>query len=221
MKKTGIFILALLMAGVTTYLFYVFMNHLQAQTTARPQAVPMVQVVEAKVAIKAQTPITQKQVALVSVPKSSVLPDAMTTTEKVVGKMTTVDLEPNEVMLTHQLFTKANATSLAYTIKSGDQALTITSKQVGDTVANLIEPGDAVDVLWIKKGKASVLLSNILVLAVDQRMTRSKPGDPYKPYNMTTLQVATDQIIKILNAEGQGSLTFSLHSAQDAKEGSS
>lgn len=219
MKKTMIFILAILMAGVTTYLFYVFLQHLQTQPVSQTQSVPMVQVVEAKTAIKAQTPITDKQVAEVSVPKSSVLPDTILTTDKVIGQMASVDLEPSEILLTHQLVSKTDSPTLAYKIKSGDEAFTITSKQIGDTVANLIEPEDYVDLLLIKKGKASVLLSNVLVLAVDQRMLRSKPDDPYKPYSMTTLEVNSDQIMKILNAEGQGSLLFSLHSAQDVKVG--
>jgi pilus assembly protein CpaB len=219
MRKTIVFILAVIMAGITTYLFYQYMKGMSSQSVSA-SSIPMTTVVEAKVTISENTMITDKMVDLVRVPKANVLPDALTSIDKVTGQRAKSEIEPKEVILSHQLVSPKEVGDLSYKVQPGLRAITVTPKTTGDMVANLIEPGDRVDLFCMTKGKTSVIVANVLVLAVDQRMGPSSPSDPYKPYTMTTLEVKPDEVLKILNAEQNGSLTFSLHSADEgSKEG--
>lgn len=203
------------MAGVTTYLFYQYMQGIKAKATATSQ-VPMQTVVVAKVAIPNQTLVTAKMVGLEQVPKNSVQPDAVTSIDQVTGKVAVVDISPNEMILSHHLLSPKAASSLAYKIKPGQRAITVETKQIADTVANLIEPGDHVDVLFHTKTQASVLLQDVVVLAVNQRMTPPNPKDSYKPYTMVTLEVSPNAAIQIINAEQKGTVTFMLRSSMSA-----
>lgn len=215
MKRFYLFILAFLMAGVTTFLFYQYTQGMKAKAVVVSQ-VPMETVVVAKAEIPKATLITAKMVTLEKVPTTSVQPDALTSVGEVVGKLTLIDIQPNEMVLAHHVVSPQNSNRLSYKIKPGDRAVTITAGRMADTVANLIEPGDHVDVVLKTKTQDSTLLNNVLVLAVDQRMTESNSKNPYKPYTMTTLEVTPDQATQVLSSEQKGSLVLILRSAQKA-----
>lgn len=217
MKRIGLFILAFLMAILTTYLFYQYMHGLKAKAATGQTATQTV--VVAKVAISKDTTITDKMVGSVKVPKESMQPDAETSVNEVVGKLAAIAIQPNEMILAHHLLVAKTASALAYKIQPGQRAVTVTAAKPADTVANLVEPGDRVDVLLVTKTKTSVLLSNVLVLAVDQRLTAADAKKVSQPYTMTTLEVSPTNATNLFAAEQKGELTFSLRSAVNASKG--
>ncbi|WEG13580.1 Flp pilus assembly protein CpaB [Pullulanibacillus sp. KACC 23026] len=214
MRRFLLLLLALVMAGVTTYLFYTYMQKAPSQSATAP--VDRVTVVVAKESIPENTKVTDKMVELASVPKTSLQPDAVTSLDQVIGKLTKIDIEPNEMLLTHHLESLKDAALLSHKIKPGYRAITLQAKNISDTVANLDQPGDHVDVLLEQNGKPSTLLvlSNVLVLAVDGKMTPStKTPDMSSPYTMTTLEVNLQDAMKLATAEQKGEIKFILRSA--------
>ena len=166
MKRTLILLMALIMAVMTTYLFYNYTKGLNSK--AQGVSGEMVKVVTAKENIPQGTEIIKDMLELTEVPKSTIQPDAAKTINDVAGKVAIVDIKQNEMILSHHVREVDHVRYLAYKIQPGYRAVTITARITGETVANLIEPGDKVDVIFSIDGNSSFLLVNVPVLAVDQ-----------------------------------------------------
>lgn len=219
MKRTLIFLIAIVMAGITTYLFYNYTQSLKPKAEAATSK--MVTVVAAKEEIKKDTVISGQMLTVVQVPENSIQPDVVKSIADVTGKVALVDIEPNETILSHHIQAAKDSKYLAYKIQPGYRAISVTAKIMAESVANLIEPGDYVDVIFSTKGKTTFLLEDVHVLAVDQRMEQSSAKHPYKPYTMTTLEVKPEDALKIVDAEvkTQDKITLVLRSAlQSSKE---
>ncbi|HEU5141276.1 MAG TPA: Flp pilus assembly protein CpaB [Bacillales bacterium] len=213
MKRTMIFLLAFVMAGMTTYLFYEYTQGLRAEKTTAV-ATPMTTVLVAKEEIEKNAQITGEMVSLAEVPEKAVQPGAVTSIEEVAGKTATVTIKQGETILAHHIEAPEDSVYLAQRIKPGFRAVTVGAVAGAKSVANLIEPGDQVDlILKAEKKKAVVLLGDLNVLAVDRRMELSSTEHPYQAYAMVTLEVTPDNALKIVDAKSKGELTFILRSA--------
>jgi pilus assembly protein CpaB len=223
MKRTLIFLIALLMAGMTTYLFFKYTKTLNPQ--AKTASGQTVSVVVAKQAIKKDTQITNQMVAVEQVPKSALQPDALSSIDDVAGKVALIDIKQGEMILSHHILKKDDAVYLAYKVKPGYRAVTVTAEVLAENVANLIQPGDFVDLIFSKGDKTEYLLKNVHVLAVDQRMVQKVFEDSDKLFTMTTLEVTPEEALTIVDREYQiekdhkAKLTLILRSAIKSSKG--
>ncbi|HLF09226.1 MAG TPA: Flp pilus assembly protein CpaB [Dehalococcoidia bacterium] len=167
--------------------------------------VPTRSVVFAKQNIPPRTVITETMVEVRSQPLAGANPSAATAVEQVVGRGTRQTILTNDQVTFTKLFTERAEAGLSFIIPEGRRAEAIaTSQLIGS--GGLILPGDRVDVIAICQAslanatqpapgggtvsfsqhlKASYVLQNIEVLAVDQLLSGTPPPPP------STVQQAT------------------------------
>ncbi len=211
------FIAAILMGLVTTFLFYQYMERFDAEAAADAKTV---QVVAVKEPVGKDVILTEKVLKMVEVPQEAVHPNALSSLADAAGKATISRLETDEVVLSHHLRATADESLIvSRKVTPGKQAVSIGVNFV-QSVSNLIEPEDDVDVIWTevkKEGEeqtvtSKLLLGNKRVLAVGRKMEETKEGEEYAEYTSITLELTSDEAVKLVNAGEQGPLHITLHS---------
>ena len=140
-----------------------------------------VDVLKAKGYIPEGTLLTQYMVEVTKVPLESRQPKALDKMEQLVNEnginiyATVVPIEGGEQVLMTKLATAGKDTGLAIVVPEGKRAVTI-SVDVASGVADLIRPGNTVDVICVmdEPGKAVTVLQNVLVLACKQTILGSQ-----------------------------------------------
>lgn len=227
MRTVGLLSAAAVFAAIAAYLT-------KAQLTAHPQSVERVRVVE-KTATIATTPVivaakdlpfgtklTRAHLKTVSWPSKLVPKGIFRNTsallkpgaERVVMRA----MVQGEPVLTNKISKPGYRPSLAGTLNTTTSAVTIRVDDV-QGVAGFIQPDDRVDVLLTRKLFAAgasrsaprvytdILLQNVKVLAVDQRINRSAAN---KPARAVTLAVDQVQAQKLVLASNVGRLSLTL-----------
>lgn len=211
MKPKMVLILSLVMGIVTTLLFFQYMKQFNTQKVATVQSV---NVVIAKEKIEKNEKITSKKLELVQMPAKSVLPQAIKSISEVDGKLATSMIEKGEPILSHRLGTEQEeGVYVSRKVRDGFRAISV-GVNMNQSVTNLIEPEDQVDVIWTKVTKdptnlilshSDILLEKIRVLAVGRQMvTPENTKEPYKEYSSVTLEVKPEEAIKLIDATQQG-----------------
>jgi pilus assembly protein CpaB len=206
-----VLILSLVMGIVTTLLFFQYMKQFNTQKVATVQSV---NVVIAKEKIEKNEKITLKKLELVQMPAKSVLPQAIKSISEADGKLANSMIEKGEPILSHRLGTEQEeGVYVSRKVRDGFRAISV-GVNMNQSVTNLIEPEDQVDVIWTKVTKdptnqilshSDILLEKIRVLAVGRQMlTPENTKEPYKEYSSVTLEVNPEEAIKLIDATQQG-----------------
>jgi len=140
-----------------------------------------VDVLKAKGYIPEGTLLTQYMVEATKVPLENKQPKALDKIEQLVNEngmniyATLVPIEAGEQVLMTKLVTAGKDTGLAIVVPEGRRAVTI-SVDVASGVADLIRPGNTVDVICTmeEQGKSVTVLQNVLVLACKQDILGSQ-----------------------------------------------
>lgn len=199
------------MGIVTTLLFFQYMKQFNTQKVATVQSV---NVVIAKEKIEKNEKITLKKLELVQMPAKSVLPQAIKSISEADGKLANSMIEKGEPILSHRLGTEQEeGVYVSRKVRDGFRAISV-GVNMNQSVTNLIEPEDQVDVIWTKVTKdptnqilshSDILLEKIRVLAVGRQMlTPENTKEPYKEYSSVTLEVNPEEAIKLIDATQQG-----------------
>lgn len=223
MRSKLILIAALLMGIVTTVLFFNYMK----QYKEAPAATDLVKVVAVKQEVRENTKLSSGMLEIVQVPVKGVHAHALKNPKEADGKVTASDLAAGEVLLSNHLKNqKEEAQFVSKKVRDGYRAVSI-GVNIVQSVSNLIEPGDFVDVVVTKADKAtgesmsSVLLENVHVLAIGRRMVEADVETPHVEYAQVTLELQPADGLKAINAdETEGIVSLMLHSriVQDAKK---
>jgi pilus assembly protein CpaB len=216
LKTKMIFILAIVMGLVTTVLFYKYMSQFDTETTA---IVNMTEVVAAKQAIKKNQRIGTEMLEKVKVPEQAVHPAAIRDLSEAAGKIAAADIAAGEQMLTHRIVSdKEESVFVSRKVKEGSRAVSVGVNFVR-TVSNLIEPEDIVDIIFSEENKETkqirteLLLDQVRVLAVGRRMIDLESGGGvYAEYSSVTLELTSQESVKLVNAYERGNLHFTIHS---------
>lgn len=217
MKSKIILLLALVMGIITTVLFFNYMKQFNSETVVNQN---VVEVVAAKESIKENQVVTGKMLQVVKVSKESVHANAVTDLNEIDGLFATADIEAGEIILKHRVKSeKEENLFVSRKIADGYRAVSVGVNFV-QSVSNLIEPEDEVDVVFsetikennIDKVVTQQLLSKIKVLAVGRKMTVSKEDEVYVEYTSVTLEVTPEDAITLVNASNRGNIQFTLHS---------
>lgn len=214
MRAKIVLILALLMGAFTTYLFFGYMQRFDEAAVAGEN---LAEVVSAKGPIKKDQIITAAMLEVIQVPKMGVHPQAVKTIAEAEGKMAAADLVAGETLLSSRLSVeKDEALFVARKVKEGYRAVSVGVNFV-QSVSNLIEPEDLVDVIYTpppKNGEAAVsvlLLEKVRVLAVGRRMVEAGKDTAVVEYSAATLEVLPKEAVTLVNSDEQGVISLALH----------
>jgi pilus assembly protein CpaB len=217
MRSKLILIAALLMGIVTTVLFFNYMKQYK-DVPALDQK--LVGVVTVKQEVKVNTKLTASMLETVEIPVDNVHPAALRTAEEGVGKVTASNLALGEILLSNHLKDQQEeAQFVSKKVKEGYRAVSI-GVNIVQSVSNLIEPNDYVDIVFTKPDKlteeriSTILLENVHVLSIGRRMVEAQFDTPYVEYAQVTLELKSGDGIKVINADEDpdGIVSLMLHS---------
>ncbi len=215
MRAKIVFVLAIVMGLVTTYLFIDYMKRFDETAAANET---LVEALVAKQPIKKNQRIGAGMVEVVKVPKLGLHAQALTAAADAEGKFAEADLAVGEVILSSRVKSeKDEAALVARKVTEGMRAVAVGVNFV-QSVSNLIEPEDRVDVVVSIADKVtnqvntSTVVEQVRVLAVGRRMVESGPEAPYAEYSSVTLEVKPQEVLPIVNADEKGEISLVLHS---------
>lgn len=228
MKSKMVLLLSLVMGIVTTLLFFQYMKQMNTakETTATIQTIG---VVVAKEKIEKNEKISSKKLKLVQMPEKNVLPQAVKSLSEAEGKLATAMIEKGETILSHRLGTEQEeGIYVSRKVRDGYRAISV-GVNINQSVTNLLEPEDEVDVVFTKiiKNKAKqdvpqsvILLYKARVLAVGRKMvTPESTKEKYTEYSSVTLELKPEDALKLVNATEEGKIHFILNKRPLMSEG--
>jgi pilus assembly protein CpaB len=183
----------------------------------------MNKVVVAKVEIPLGTKIDAEQLSTVEFPSNAIPDGTFESVEKVVGRVSVVNVAAREPVTDFKLAPEGSAGGLSAVIPEGYRAMTV---KVDDVigVAGFLQPGTMVDVLTVidPPGNTSsgnpiskIVLQNVKVLASGQNLDKPKDQRETDTVKAVTLQVTPEQAEKLALASSEGKLRLMLRNMVD------
>lgn len=213
MRSKLVLTLAVIMGIITTVLFFNYMKQFDAQTVASKAKV---EVVVAKQEIKRNVPIEKEMLELKLMPEEGIHTNTLTNLDTAIGQFSTADIAQGEALLSNHLQSaKDEELFVSRKVRDGFRAVSV-GLNFPQSVSNLIEPEDQVDVIGtIKEGDkliSSFVVENVTVLAVGRRMIETIEGQEYVEYTSATLEVMPNEAVKLVNATESGPVHIALRS---------
>jgi pilus assembly protein CpaB len=168
-KRTIIVVAAIVIALIAGGLTYVFLHNAQqnAYNNAKLEQAYVVQKAIPRGTSGADA-VNGRYFAQKSIPVEVRPTTAVTDLAAIQGKTAIADFPVGQVLVDGMFVSPANAVqTFSQVIKPGFVAVTVSVDSVHG-VANLVQPGDQVDMLITQNGNESYLLQNITVLAIGQ-----------------------------------------------------
>jgi len=187
----GVLILALLLGLLSAVLVFVYLGQSGGGEEPAPSGNTKA-VVVASQDITAGTRITEDMVRVKNVSSDAVVPNALGSTDAVVGSVARFPITADEQILENRVAAggitvpKGETMPLAYVVPEGKRALAIKVEQVVNA-GGLVVPGDFVDVIMVANIKSDLpppldeshlsmtILQNLEVLAVNQQVEEVVP----------------------------------------------
>lgn len=221
MRSRTLFLLAIVMGLITTLVFaYSFSakNKVSDEPVATKDVVVSVQVIEEN------TLITEEMVIVSVKPVTTVHASSLGSLEDVVGKLTTTRIEADEILLPARVQSPQEVNDMvSKKVTAGQRGISIRANLV-QSVSNLIEAEDYVDIVYTVEEKlmnetstakpsfkSSLLYSKVRVLAIGQIMTVRNENDELVEYASVTLEMKPEEQVKLVQAHENGSLHLTLH----------
>lgn len=221
MRAKLLLIVAVILGLITTFFFVKYMNQFEEVSTVNED---LVDVVVVRSEIKKNQIITRDMLALKQLPKLGLHPQAITNIDDVVGRFALTDMVEGEVLLPHRsVSVAAESKMVSRKIQEGQRGVSVEVNMV-QSVSNLIEPEDYVDVFHTKPETSTepavttLVLEKIRVLAVERRMVEEDSEHPYLEYYTVALEIKPEDRLKLVHANQTGAITLVLHSRQNAVE---
>ncbi|WP_409274349.1 Flp pilus assembly protein CpaB [Neobacillus sp. SCS-31] len=228
MRSKMVLVLALAMGMITTVLFYQYMAKFDKKETT---SAPMAEIVVAKERIDKNEKITAEKLEVIQVSEDRALPQAVPSISQAEGKLADAMIEKGEPILSHRLVSQTEETVyVSRKVKEGYRAVSV-SLNLPQSVTNLIEPEDDVDVIFAKEDKkaedvpdfrTNILLEKARVLAVGRKITLPEnTKEPYVEYTAVTLELKPEDAVKLVKASQEGIVHLMLHTRPVMKADSS
>jgi pilus assembly protein CpaB len=205
MRSKLILTAALLMGIVTTVLFFNYMKQYKEAPAFKNDK--LINVVAAKQDIPENTKISPGMLEIKQIPESGVHAQALKNSKDAEGKIAAANLAAGEILLPNHLKDqKEEAMFVSKKVRDGYRAVSI-GVNIVQSVSNLIEPGDFVDVVYTTKDKVTktllseIILENVHVLAIGRRMVEAESETPYVEYSQVTLELIPADGVKVINAD--------------------
>lgn len=225
MRSKLILVLALVMGGVTAFLFYSWLQTQEIETVSNEE---MVEVVVATQNIQKYQRITSDMLEIKEIPRISLHPDAAIELSTVQGNYALADIRAGEVLLNHR-FQDQKEEDLFVTrkINEGYRAVSVGLTFVR-SVSNLIEPEDYVDVVYSTELEdedgeefvyTDIILEKVRVLAVDRRLIELNSREQYVQYDAVTLELTPRDSVALINGMESGIIQLILHGKEEHVDG--
>ncbi len=191
---------------------------------ASVSAVKTTPVVVVRSDVPVASSLTRAQLKLVDWPSEHVPMGALRSIEKVENRITRRPLAQGEAVLEAALYQTGAAGGLGAVISDDFRAVSVKVDNVIG-VAGFVVPGSRVDVMaTIRRVDleraipfSKVILQDVRVLAVDQKLEEVKNGEP-ELVNVVTLEVTPQQAEHLIYAAHEGRLQLALRSPGDDAE---
>lgn len=186
----GVLAVALLLGLLSAVLVFVYLSQSGGEKTAPSGETKAV--VVASQDIPAGTRITEDMVQVKNVSADAVVPQALSSTDEVVGSVARFPITADEQILENRVAAggitvpKGEEIPLAYVVPEGKRAMAIRVEQVV-SAGGLVVPGDYVDIIMVAEIKSDLpppldkthlsmtILQNVEVLAVNQEVAEVVP----------------------------------------------
>ena len=226
MRNLGVLLLivALIIAGVVSYNIYLFL-----ESNSGPSTETVVEYKTHYVAmnnIEESSLITEEMIEAIDVPSTFDTSIYLTDKKEIAGQYANADIKKGEGFIQERLI-NSESSRLVTSIAKGKRAVSISVTQF-KAVANLIRPSDYVDIyvflpeksannIIIRENISKLMLQRVKVLAVEQEMTRDyeKTGEETQSQYSITLELAPQDIEKVILGESIGFLKLALRSIDD------
>jgi len=194
-------------------------------TTASATVAPRTtSVVMARTDVPVAASLSREYLQTVDWPMDHVPAGALTSLAAAEGRVLRRPLAAGEPVLETALFDQGSAGGLPAVISSEHRAVSVKVDNVIG-VAGFVTPGARVDVLAtirrvdLKKAipYSKVILQDVRVLAIDQKLEEVRNGDP-EPVNVVTLEVDPVEAEHLIYAAHEGRLQLALRSPGDDAE---
>jgi pilus assembly protein CpaB len=188
----GVLVTALFLGLLSAVLVFVYLSQSGGGGEEAAPTGETKSVVVASQDITAGTRITEDMVRVKNVSADAVVPNALTTTETVVGSVARFPITADEQILENRLaaggleVAKGEKMPLTYIVPEGMRAVGVNTKQV-ISAGGLVLPGDYVDIIFVAEVKTDLpppldrshisqtILQNVEVLAVEQTLEEVVP----------------------------------------------
>ncbi|HLO12997.1 MAG TPA: Flp pilus assembly protein CpaB [Pseudoneobacillus sp.] len=225
MRSKVVLLLSLVMAIITTALFFQYIKKIDSTTTVA--TTKMVEVAVALDQIEKNERITDKKIEMVKMEENNVHPDAIKNKEAVIGKLATAVIVKGEQVLSPRLVSeKKENTYVSRKIREGYRAVSV-GVNINQSVTNLIEPEDEVDVIFTKTQKvgstekvsSDFILKKARVLAVGRKLVNPEDSEEaYVEYSSVTLELKPEDALMLIRSSQEGSIHFILNQRPVEKE---
>jgi len=193
-------------------------------STAAQNAVPTVRVVVARTDVPVGSALVALQLDSVEWPRDYVPTGAFDDPAKLSGRVVRRPLARGEVVLEPTLLPVGSQAGLPSVIESSKRAISVKVDPVV-SVAGFVTPGTRVDVLTTlrrvdtsdKLPYTKVILQDLPVLAIDQKLEQAKNGEP-ELVSVVTLEVTPRQSEELTYAAHEGRLQLALRGPGDHEE---
>lgn len=213
---TGVFLAALLLAGIATLGVYRVIDN---RAAAQGEAITTMPVVVASAEIAEGTRLTRVVLRVAEFTSEAVPAGAYSEVDSVEGRVARIPIFAGEPVLESKLAPEGAAGGLEVKIQPGYRAMAIpVNETVG--ISGLIQPNSRVDVIVTlqpdrnREKVAKVFLQNMRVLSVGQQIRRGEDGKPITA-NTVTLEVSPEEAEMLAIAMNQGVLQLALRGFGD------
>lgn len=233
MNKKKTFFTTLILALLTTAMAYLYFSEVAAESANVPE-IETTQVVTVVSTIPAHVRVTEEMLEMKEVPAEGVHPQALKSTDEVVGAMTKTELIVGEPVLSERLILAETDSVLSYRIPESMRAITIPATETMGLAGYLVT-GDRVDIIVAytrkleneedkpadeeqeEETKVYTQMQNVEILATGPNQPVVEGGETI-PTSLTLL-VSPEQAEVITYANMDGSFHLTLRNPADtAKE---
>lgn len=189
--------------------------------STRVESVDTAPVVVARTDMAVATTLQPLQLDTVSWPKEHLPPGALTDVEAATGRVLRRPVAAGEPILEPALFEQGAEGGLAAVINPKHRAVSVKVDNVIG-VAGFVKPGARVDVLATLRRLdrknaipySKVILQDVRVLAIDQKLEAVDHGDP-EQVNVVTLEVSPEHAEQLIYAAHEGRLQLAMRTPGD------
>jgi pilus assembly protein CpaB len=218
MRSKAVLLLALVMAMITTVLFFQYIQKFDTATTvATTKTVDVVVAIEQ---IEKNERIEAEKVKVIQLEEQSVHTQAIKNVDGVIGKLATSTIVKDEQILSHRIVSEKDETTyVSRKLKEGYRAVSV-GVNINQSVTNLIEPEDEIDVILTKTKKvgsvetveSEIILEKVRVLAVGRRLVNQEDSEePYEEYSSLTVELKAVDAVKLIRSTQEGNIHFILN----------
>jgi pilus assembly protein CpaB len=213
-------IAALVIAGVSSYLLYRWLQTQSVPKAGMNVTTTAVPVVAAKADLIWGTKLTKDMVTTIPFLKESIPAGSYSNPADVDGRVLITILKANEAVLESKLAPKdINVGGVSAVLKNGKRAIAVAGDKVIG-ISGFIKPGNIVDVLVTitdpvtKMETTKLVLEKVPVLATGTQIKETEKGEP-SAVDVYTLEVTPEDAEKLALVSKEGKLQFALRNIMD------